>query len=194
MPRKRTGKLPALLFYTGDWLKDPQLSMCSPATRGIWMDLLCAMHENGRTGTLSGTTDQIARVCRCSPADLSSALDELSCTKAANVTLRNGTVTVENRRMVRESKTRLLTQNRVNRHREECAKKPCNADVTRTLSSSSSVSPPKAPHKGGLEEHLPAWTREQDPATREAMKKAYERSVAEEDALNAKLAQFRTGR
>ena len=48
-----TRKLPAIHWYTGDWMKDPRLSRCSPATRGIWADLLCAMHEDDRSGSLS---------------------------------------------------------------------------------------------------------------------------------------------
>ena len=55
-------------------MKDPAISLCTPATRGVWIDLLCAMHELGRSGELRGTTDQIARVARCSTAELAQAL------------------------------------------------------------------------------------------------------------------------
>lgn len=34
-------KFPWLKFYPGDWLKEPSLTVCSPATRGIWIDLIC---------------------------------------------------------------------------------------------------------------------------------------------------------
>lgn len=90
---------PYLPLYTGDWMKDPKLSFCSPATRGIWIDLLCAMHELGRAGELRGTTEQLARLARCLPAELEAALTDLQSTDAASVEQRNGIWTVVCRRM-----------------------------------------------------------------------------------------------
>lgn len=130
------GKVPAFQFYTGDWLKDPELSKCAPATRGIWMDLLCAMHETGRLGELSGTAEQLARLCRCSTADLSFALDDLRITRAADVTARNGVCHVVSRRMKREADARKSAADRQKRHRMQNG----NGHVTeklRALSSSS---------------------------------------------------------
>jgi hypothetical protein len=101
----------------GDWLRDPQLSMCSPATRGIWFDLLCVLHELGRSGQVTGTPEQICRTCRCTPAELVAAIAELSTTGAADIHDRNGVVTIINRRMQREHKERVMTAERVRRHR-----------------------------------------------------------------------------
>jgi hypothetical protein len=131
------GKLPAFQFYTGDWLKDPELSMCSPATRGIWADAICAMHEFDRSGSLTGTREQLSRVCRCALSDMQTAIAELDSTGAANVTERNGVVTLVNRRMQREHQERLATRNRVQRHRGNGRSPP---DVTPPSSSSSSIS------------------------------------------------------
>lgn len=114
-------------FYTGDWLKDPAVSICAPATRGVWIDLLCAMHEAGRVGSLSGTRDQLARLARCVPADLTQALTDIQATGAADVTDRNGVVTVTNRRMNREAKEREANTLRQSRHR---GSKASNGDVT----------------------------------------------------------------
>lgn len=105
----------------GDWLRDPQLSMCSPATRGIWFDLLCVLHELGRSGQVTGTPEQLCRTCRCTTAEFVAAIAELSTTGAADIHDRNGVVTVINRRMQREHKERLMTAERVRRHR-------CNAE------------------------------------------------------------------
>lgn len=99
-------KQPWFKFYTGDWLKDPQLSLCTPATRGVWIDLLSAMHEAGRVGSLSGTIEQLSRLARCVPADLALALTDMQTTGAAIVTERNGVVTVLSRRLEREAKAR----------------------------------------------------------------------------------------
>jgi hypothetical protein len=112
-----TMKLPAFQFYPGDWLKDPELSMCAPATRGIWIDILCAMHELGRSGQVTGTVDQLCRLCRCTAAEMSAALTELTNTKAALTSERNGVVTVINRRMQREHKERVAGKERVKKYR-----------------------------------------------------------------------------
>ena len=111
-------KLPAFQFYTGDWLKDPRLSMCSALTRGIWIDFLCAMHELDRVGELRGTPDQLARVARCSPVEVVQALDELSASATADVAQRNGTYTITNRRMRREYVEREKNKEYVQNHRE----------------------------------------------------------------------------
>jgi hypothetical protein len=46
-------KIPAFQFYPGDWLKDPALRSCSRAARGLWMDMLCLMHESPSRGYLA---------------------------------------------------------------------------------------------------------------------------------------------
>jgi hypothetical protein len=135
-------KMPYLALYTGDWLKDPCLTLCSPATRGIWIDAICAMHEL-RVGTLTGTPDQLARVLRCSSPDLHAAFGELKTTKAADVRECNGLVTLICRRMVHEAKARQQTVERVHQHRETQMKRkcnaPCNAVVTPLFKSVSST-------------------------------------------------------
>jgi hypothetical protein len=120
-------KLPWFKFNPSWWISDTELSKCTPATRGVWIDLLCAMHQSGRSGELSGTTDQIARLARCSTAELTQALTELQTTGTADVTFRNNNVTVINRLMKRESKTRRDTALRVKKHRSNGE---CNAYET----------------------------------------------------------------
>lgn len=123
-------KYPYLQLFTGDWLKDPALTICTPAARGVWIDLLCAMHELDRSGELRGTREQLARVARCSTVDLTQALTELQTTRAAELHDRNGVVTVTNRRMKREAAQRENTRSRVERLRLRNA----------------GVSPPVTPH------------------------------------------------
>lgn len=110
-------KLHWMQFDTGDWLKDPDLSLCTPATRGVWIDLISRMHESGRVGRLSGTIDQLCRLARCVPAELALALTDLQTTGTADVTERNGVVTVTNRRMEREAKERAGNALRQSKHR-----------------------------------------------------------------------------
>lgn len=40
-------------FYTGDWMKDPELRFCSLFARGLLIDLLCLMFEAKNQGELS---------------------------------------------------------------------------------------------------------------------------------------------
>ena len=108
------------MFYTGDWKKDPDLSKCSAATRGIWIDLLCAMHENGRTGIVTGSVVELAQMCRCSEREMNVALIELKASKTAHVTKSDKMsqrVSVKNRRMNREHKVREEARLRKRRQR-----------------------------------------------------------------------------
>lgn len=79
----------AMPWCTRVWLSDPAVSRCQPATRGVLMDLLCAMHEAG-SPELRGTVDQLARVARCSPADFIHAAKDLKANRAADVSERRG--------------------------------------------------------------------------------------------------------
>lgn len=124
MPRRQ----PAIMIYKGDWLRDPELSMCAPATRGIWFDLLCAMDDAAEQGRITGTLQQLAQVARCTADEMGSALAELAETQTAHVTGCNGDVrkcnshvTVENRRMRREAEEREKTRLRVAEHRRRKA-------------------------------------------------------------------------
>jgi len=106
-----------------DDMKDSGLSMCSPSTRGIWFDLLCVLHELGRSGQVTYTPDQFCRVCRCTPAEFVAAIAELRTTQVAETHERDGNVTVISKRMQVKLKQRVLAAERVRRHR-------CNASVT----------------------------------------------------------------
>jgi hypothetical protein len=45
-------KLPSFQFYPGDWMKDPELRLCSMFARGLLVDLLCIMFEAKHRGRL----------------------------------------------------------------------------------------------------------------------------------------------
>jgi len=77
------GKIPSLQFYPGDWLKDPAVRSVSFEARGLWIDMLCLMHESDRRGFLQHATgkpvtaEQLARMTGCSTDDVSRLLQEL---------------------------------------------------------------------------------------------------------------------
>lgn len=39
-------KRPSFQFYPADWMSDLKLRRCSPAARGVWADVLCALHDS----------------------------------------------------------------------------------------------------------------------------------------------------
>lgn len=102
-------RLPALMFYPGDWLKDPAVRSVSLSARGLWIDMLCMMHECPDRGYLSivqgkpMTQIQIARMCGVELSDLETALQELI---DANVCSLNEDGCVYSRRMARDEADR----------------------------------------------------------------------------------------
>jgi hypothetical protein len=45
-------KRPSFQFYPSDWLRDTALRSCSTSARGLWMDMICFMHEGSPYGHL----------------------------------------------------------------------------------------------------------------------------------------------
>jgi hypothetical protein len=171
-------KFPWMKFVPGDWLKDPAVSLCSPAARGIWMDLICAMHEAGQSGQLRGTNDQLARLARCQPAELAQALTELQASGAAVVTQRNenvtGIVTVCNRRMQREEKAREQTRKRVSAFRRNAVVTP----YARARASDLSLKSESRKEKEGLSPPLSDLSQEGAPLSTPATKRQSEKALA----------------
>ena len=93
--------LPWNKWFFQDWLSDPHLSMCSPATRGIWKDLLSNMVL---AGVYEFEVDPIslARICRCTPEELTASIKELIRTKTAEDHEQNGNRFIRSRRLYRE--------------------------------------------------------------------------------------------
>jgi hypothetical protein len=44
---------PAFQFYPSDWRTDPGLRLCTVPARGLWMEMLCLMHDGTPYGTLT---------------------------------------------------------------------------------------------------------------------------------------------
>ncbi len=102
-------KLPAFQFYPGDWMKDPALRRVSVAARGLWIDMLCLMHENDRRGYLQLPTgkpvsaEQLARSTGCSTDEASQLLRELEDSGVYSCTEHG---VIYNRRMVADERRR----------------------------------------------------------------------------------------
>jgi hypothetical protein len=153
------GKLPAFQFYPGDWIKDPGVRACSLASRGLWFDLLCYMHQSPKYGYfLAGgqtpTDDEASRILGCTVHDYQTCLAEL---ERFSVFSRTKNGVIFSRRMIRDEAQRKAWRDRQNRHRvtkkdtkqeqiQDNTGNECHGDVTHDvtplsrLSSSSSSS------------------------------------------------------
>jgi hypothetical protein len=121
-------KLPAIQFYTGDWLKD-QVAVCSEAAQGLWLRMLMVMHDAMPYGHLilngkAMSPEVIARRCGCPMDDIElvhpiapdkiitrpgyiTLLAELD---TAGVPRRNNKGIIFSKRMVEDEKRRRLSR------------------------------------------------------------------------------------
>lgn len=117
-------KLPAFMFYPGDWLKDPNLRRCSLAARGMWVDLMCLMFECEERGVLATagqpwSDDEIAQAVG---GDRDVALSCLRELVGKGVAGRNQSGSVYCRRMVRDEEKRKAAANRQKKCRQSRAR------------------------------------------------------------------------
>jgi hypothetical protein len=101
-------KRPSFQFYPSDWRTDPDLQLCSIAARGLWIDLICLMHEGTPYGFLTRQNTPIpiaslARLCGENIAIVTELLAEL---ETNNVVSRDEFGALFSRRMVRDEALR----------------------------------------------------------------------------------------
>ncbi len=131
-----TAKLPAFQFYPGDWMQDTRC--LSLASKGAWIDLLCAMWRSQTRGQLFLPIVGYARIISSTVDQTEAVIKELTDMQICDCeTNGNGIVTLINRRMCREEKERIATRLRVQKFRNTEEKRLCNANVTPPSSSSS---------------------------------------------------------
>ena len=76
-------KRPSFQFYPSDWLRDTALRTCSIGARGLWMDMICYMHEGNPYGYLKVgnkviLADNLAPMVGSTLEDVEGWLHELS--------------------------------------------------------------------------------------------------------------------
>jgi hypothetical protein len=101
---KAEKKQPWFKFYPSDWSGDRKLHMCSIGARGLWIEMLCVMHEADPYGHLmtdgkAVTSRQIASLAGIPLAECGKYLAEL---ESAGVYSRTETKVIYSRRMVRD--------------------------------------------------------------------------------------------
>ncbi len=97
-------KRPSFQFYPSDWLRDTGLRTCSVGARGLWMDMICFMHEGNPYGTLKVGNKVIlppnlAVMVGATLLDVEGWLEEL---ESAGVFDRGAEGEIVSRRMIRD--------------------------------------------------------------------------------------------
>lgn len=100
-------KRPSFQFYPSDWLRDTALRSCSIGARGLWMDMICYMHEGNPYGYLKVgdkviLPDNLARMVGQTLPEVEGWLQELN--QAGVYDLIDGTIV--SRRMVKDENLR----------------------------------------------------------------------------------------
>jgi hypothetical protein len=103
-------KRPSFQFYPGDWLRDTALLSCSVGARGLWIHMICLMHEGYPYGYLKVgdkviLPPNLARIVGATLLETEGWLAEL---ESANVFSRDSEGCMFSRRMVRDENTRKL--------------------------------------------------------------------------------------
>lgn len=101
-------KRPSFQFYPGDWLNDAALRMCSTSARGLWIDMICIMHQGTDYGYLKVNhkvilTANLARMVGSTLPEVEGWLAEL---EGAGVFSRDASGCVFSRRMIKDEELR----------------------------------------------------------------------------------------
>lgn len=63
-------KRPSFQFYPGDWTGNSNLRRCTHAEKGVWLEIMCLMHDQVEYGVLRWPLKEIVEAVKCKPADL----------------------------------------------------------------------------------------------------------------------------
>lgn len=75
--------IPWVRWNAGEWAIDPRVSILSPSSRGILVDVICLMHERGSTGVITETVEELLILTRCTFKEFSIFVRESSDSKCA---------------------------------------------------------------------------------------------------------------
>lgn len=109
-------KKPSMQFYPGDWLRDTALRFVSVAARGLWVDMLCLMHDCEPYGRLQvgGVPVDEMKLAAMTGVDEKSVKNLLSELESAEVFSRSKNGAIYSRRMMKDA--------RISRKRKEFGK------------------------------------------------------------------------
>lgn len=67
---------PSFQFYPADWLGNSNLRRCNHAEKGVWVDVLCLMHDSQEYGLLRWPLAEIAQAVGCQLQQLQSLISK----------------------------------------------------------------------------------------------------------------------
>lgn len=199
-------KRPSFQFYPGDWLNDAALRMVSIGARGLWIEMMCLMHQGSEYGYLkvNGKVILSSNLARMSGATLSETEGWLGELESAGVFSRDESGCIFSRRMIRDEKIResraaggskggnpmLLKARQGSEEVENKVNLQPNLRPTPSSSSSSSSSkkdisvpaqrrPKKTalPENFGISDRVRSWAKENGHANLEAHMDAFKRKA-----------------
>lgn len=101
-------KRPSFQFYPSDWLRDTALRTCSVGARGLWIDMICYMHQGSPYGYLKVNqkvilSSNLATMCGATLDIVEGWLKEL---ESAGVFSIDESGAIYSRRMIRDEEIR----------------------------------------------------------------------------------------
>ena len=67
---------PSFQFYPGDWTSNSNLRRCTHAEKGLWVDVMCLMHDQEEYGILRWPLKEIAQAVNSTVAALRGLVDK----------------------------------------------------------------------------------------------------------------------
>ncbi|UEP23129.1 hypothetical protein LL999_23065 [Burkholderia ambifaria] len=101
-------KRPSFQFYPGDWLNDAALRMVSVGARGLWIDMMCIMHQGSEYGYLkvNGKVILPPNLARMTGSTLEETEGFLGELESSGVFSKDESGCIFSRRMIRDEKVR----------------------------------------------------------------------------------------
>src|SRR5262245_19067084 len=134
-------------FYPADWLQDTRI--LSLETAGAWIDLICALWNSPTRGRIDWSLEQYAKFLRVDCSKVEAILGELEAAKTCDVTryAKNDPsvtvtqgyagsyayVTLESRRIIRETKSYNTKRNQARVRMRRMRERRSNANVTQDV-------------------------------------------------------------
>lgn len=69
-------KRPSFQFYPADWQANSNLRRCTHEEKGIWIDVLCLLHDQDTYGIIRWSLKEIAQAIGCTKRKLSGLVDK----------------------------------------------------------------------------------------------------------------------
>jgi len=103
-------KRPSFQFYPGDWLQDVPLRMVSASARGLWIDMLCLMHQGSEYGYLKVNHEVIQKVnlARLVGLPLDEVITDLAELEKSGIFSRDEKGCIFSRRMIKDEELRQI--------------------------------------------------------------------------------------